>query len=176
MQCFRCEPLMARPQLGLLQMFNCNGTPSVILTPGKRVGKPNHELVEQAERFALANFQTPLDIPTLCRTLAVSERTLRKAFQKIRGLPPCRRLRMLRLSGARQTLLSARGRFVTVTEIATSFGFVELGRFSVEYRKTFGESPSETLGRRSVTHRCGGSSSRGRVGTAESDASEISYL
>jgi transcriptional regulator GlxA family with amidase domain len=167
---------MARPQLGLLQMFNCNGTPSVILTPGKRVGKPNHELVEQAERIALANFQTPLDIPTLCRTLAVSERTLRKAFQKIRGLPPCRRLRMLRLSGARRALLSARGRFVTVTEIATSFGFVELGRFSVEYRQTFGESPSETLARSSATHRCRRSTSHGRVRTAGSANSEMSSL
>ena len=176
MQCFRCEPLMARSQIGVAAMFNCNGTPSVVLTLGKRVGKPNHELVEQAERLALANFETPLDIPTLCQTLAVSERTLRKAFQQIRGLPPCRRLRMLRLSGARWALLSARGRFVTVTEIATSFGFVELGRFSVEYRKTFGESPSETLGRRPATDRCRRSTSHGRVGTAESDASEISYL
>jgi AraC-like DNA-binding protein len=34
---------------------------------------------------------------------------------------------------------------VTVTEIATGFGFLELGRFSVEYRKAFGESPSQTL-------------------------------
>jgi transcriptional regulator GlxA family with amidase domain len=155
---------VARSQLGLLQMFNCNDTPSVVLTFGKRVSNPNHQLVERAERLALANFQSPLDIATLCRALAVSERTLRKAFQKTRGLPPCRRLRMLRLLGARRVLLSAHGRCVTVTEIATSFGFVELGRFSVEYRKTFGESPSETLGRRSVTHRCDRSASHDRVG------------
>jgi transcriptional regulator GlxA family with amidase domain len=160
---------MARSQLGLLQMFNCNGTPSVVLPLSKQVGKPNHELVEQAEKLALANLQTPPDIPTLCKALAVNERTLRKAFQKIRGLPPCRRLRMLRLSEARWALLSARGRFVTVTEIATSFGFVELGRFSVEYRKTFGECPSETLGRRSLTaHRCCCSVPHDRVGTAGS--------
>jgi AraC-like DNA-binding protein len=170
---FRCEPLMARSQLGLLQMFNCNGTPSVVLTLSKRMG--NRELVEQAERLALANFQTPLDIPTLCRALAVSERTLRKAFQKNRGLPPCRRIRMLRLSGARRGLLSACGGCVTVTEIATSFGFVELGRFSVEYRKMFGESPSETLSRRSVTHRCR-SASHDRVGTVGSGISEMSSL
>jgi AraC-like DNA-binding protein len=41
----------------------------------------------------------------------------------------------------------ARGRSATVTEIATGLGFVELGRFSVEYRRMFGESPSETLHR-----------------------------
>ena len=41
--------------------------------------------------------------------------------------------------------MSAGGQSVTVTEIATSLGFVELGRFSVEYRKMFGESPSKTL-------------------------------
>jgi len=34
---------------------------------------------------------------------------------------------------------------VTVAKIATRFGFTELGRFSVEYREMFGESPSTTL-------------------------------
>jgi transcriptional regulator GlxA family with amidase domain len=41
--------------------------------------------------------------------------------------------------------MSARGRSVTVSKTATRFGFRELGRFSVEYRTIFGESPSETL-------------------------------
>jgi AraC-like DNA-binding protein len=35
----------------------------------------------------------------------------------------------------------------TVTEIATTHGFWELGRFSVEYRGLFGESPSTSLRR-----------------------------
>jgi transcriptional regulator GlxA family with amidase domain len=106
-------------------------------------------LVERAEKQALADLDEPLHISALCRSLAVSERTLRKAFHKIYGVPPCRHLRMLRLSEARRALLSADGKSATVTEIATSFGFVELGRFSVEYRKTFGESPSQTLQRTS---------------------------
>ena len=45
--------------------------------------------------------------------------------------PPGRYLRMLRLSRARRALMSARGRSVTVSKIATRLGFSELGRFSV---------------------------------------------
>jgi AraC-like DNA-binding protein len=114
-------------------------------TPFTRESNPWCDLVEQAERLALAHIDEPLHISTLCRTLEISERTLRKAFRKIHGLPPCRRLRMLRLSEARRALLAADCKRITVTEIATEFGFLELGRFSVEYRKVFGESPSKTL-------------------------------
>ncbi|OMI10938.1 hypothetical protein BSN85_14115 [Bradyrhizobium brasilense] len=75
----------------------------------------------------------------------VSERTLRNAFNEIHGVPPCRRLRMLRLLHARKVLLVADRELTTVTHVATAWGFSELGRFSVEYRKAFGESPSQTL-------------------------------
>jgi transcriptional regulator GlxA family with amidase domain len=118
-------------------------------TPFTQQGNRCSDLVEQAERLALAHIDEPLHISALCRTLEVSERTLRKAFHKTLGLAPCRHLRMLRLSQARRALLCADAKFVTVTEIATCFGFVELGRFSVEYRKVFGECPSQTLHRAS---------------------------
>lgn len=115
-------------------------------------GRTSHELVEQAENLALADIDEPLHIPALCRALNVSERTLRKAFHMIHGLPPCRHLRMLRLSEARRALLNADSERMTVTEIATCFGFLELGRFSVEYRKAFGERPSQTLFRTPPTN------------------------
>jgi transcriptional regulator GlxA family with amidase domain len=113
--------------------------------PLSRESRACRALVEQAEQLALVDVDEPLHISALCRTLTVSERTLRKAFHKMRGIPPCRHFRMLRLSAARDALLTADRKLVTVTEIATSFGFVELGRFSVEYRKVFGETPSQTM-------------------------------
>ena len=120
--------------------------------PSTQESKPRRDLVEQAEKLALADLDEPLHVSALCRALAVSERTLRKAFHKTYGLPPCRHLRMLRLSEARRALLSADCELTTVTAVAMCFGFVELGRFSVEYRQIFGESPSQTLHRVSVSH------------------------
>ena len=103
------------------------------------------QLVQEAEALALASVDEPLHVSALCRVIGVSERTLRKAFHRVHGIAPCRHLRMLRLSNARRALLSADGELAKVTEIAMSFGFAELGRFSVEYKKAFGESPSQTL-------------------------------
>lgn len=108
-------------------------------------GRKASRLVQQAEALALASVDEPLHVSALCHAIGVSERTLRKAFHRVHGVPPCRHLRMLRLSNARRALLSADGTLAKVTEIALSFGFVELGRFSVEYKKAFGESPSQTL-------------------------------
>lgn len=129
-----------------IQRSVTNGTE----TPDIRLGNPCRDLVEQAEIIALAEVDEPLQISALCAALSVSERTLRKAFHNIRGLPPCRQLRMLRLSQARRALMATNRGSSTVTEIAICFGFVELGRFSVEYRKVFGECPSQTLQRASI--------------------------
>jgi transcriptional regulator GlxA family with amidase domain len=122
-------------------------TATVTEVPATPTSRTHLDLVEQAQALAHSGTGEPLQISALCRALAVSERTLRKAFHKIHGEPPCRHLRQLRLSRARRALLSADASSATVTEIAISFGFVELGRFSVEYREAFGECPSQTLQR-----------------------------
>jgi len=104
-----------------------------------------HRLVKRAEKIVLAAPQAPPSIASLARTLVVSERDLRRAFHGVHGMPPLRWLRMSKLSRARRALMSAYGPSVTVGKIATRLGFRELGRFSVLYRKMFGESPSTTL-------------------------------
>ena len=130
---------------------------------GRQASDGRSCLVQRAEKLALAYVDKPLQVSALSRAIGISERTLRKLFNEIHGRPPSRHLRMLRLSQVRGALLSARGQLVTVTEIATDFGFAELGRFSVEYRKVFGESPSETLHQAHASNRSSAGCARNRV-------------
>jgi AraC-like DNA-binding protein len=93
------------------------------------------------------NFNTPLLVPDLCRIIGVPGRTLRTVCQEQLGMSPQRFLALRRLHLTRRALLRSDYRTVTVTEIVTSHGVWELGRFAVAYKSLFGESPSATLRR-----------------------------
>jgi len=56
-------------------------------------------------------------------------------------------LLLRRLHLVRRTLRQADPVATTVTDIATRYGFWQLGRFAVEYHLLFGEPPSATLRR-----------------------------
>src|SRR5262249_9438618 len=77
----------------------------------------------------------------------VSVRTLRSAFLEYFGVPPLRYLTTRRLHEARRILRTSDAEVTTVTAIATRFGFWKFGRFAMDYRRQFGERPSETLRR-----------------------------
>jgi len=85
----------------------------------------------------------------LASQLRMSPRTLHKAFISVTGLGPSSYFRQCSLNRARHALLQADPAEDKVTAIAASLGFTEIGRFSVRYRELFGESPLQTLQRRS---------------------------
>jgi AraC family ethanolamine operon transcriptional activator len=91
-----------------------------------------------------------LTAPVLCAEVGVSQRTLEYAFQERLGTSPVAFIRRLRLHAVRRALLAAERGGATVTEIAMTFGFYQLGRFAAEYRAIFGELPSATLTRHCV--------------------------
>jgi AraC-like DNA-binding protein len=83
----------------------------------------------------------------LCVAVGATYWTLRDCCLEYLGMSPKRYLWMRRMNLARLALWSAGAEKTTVTEIATNYGFWELGRFSVAYRSLFGEPPSAALRR-----------------------------
>jgi AraC-like DNA-binding protein/DNA-binding CsgD family transcriptional regulator len=102
--------------------------------------------VARAEAWIDVHLTEAIGVEDVASALGVSARTLRLAFRSVRGCSPLRAIHLRRLDGVRSALAAAKPG-VTVTEIATRFGFFELGRFSVRYRQRFDEKPSETLAR-----------------------------
>jgi AraC family ethanolamine operon transcriptional activator len=109
------------------------------------------QIVDQFDAVARANLGKLVHIQDLCRVAGIKQHTLLRAFRAIHDTTPHRYLHALRLKGAREALLASDVDEETVTRLALRFGFRELGRFAVDYRAAFGESPSETLRRTSPT-------------------------
>ena len=119
-------------------------------------GDHTHELYRSAEpaagravREAAALIrETGPQCPPLtdvATTVGVSLRRLQAGFRATLGTTPSRYLRDIRLDAAHQALKSAHPSDATVAAIATSVGLDHLGRFSADYRRRFGVSPSVTL-------------------------------
>jgi transcriptional regulator GlxA family with amidase domain len=99
------------------------------------------------EELLEANPDRTLYVAEICAATSASDRTLRACCHEHLGMSPTRYLWLRRMHLARRALRIADPAAMTVTEIATSYGFWELGRFSVVYRSLFGESPSASLRR-----------------------------
>ena len=91
------------------------------------------------------SLKKPISVPEFAMAAGVSRRVLELAFQETLGSTPLQYLHRRRLNFVRRELLNAEPDASSVTEIATHWGFSELGRFAVEYKWLFGESPSTTL-------------------------------
>jgi AraC-like DNA-binding protein len=104
--------------------------------------------VKRAIDYIQANLDSPLTVGRIAAAAGVPGQTLFKHFRDSHGISPMRYVRDLRFGRARQELLNARAG-ASITEIASRWGFSHLGRFAVEYRLRFGETPSQTRARRS---------------------------
>jgi AraC-like DNA-binding protein len=99
----------------------------------------------RAEEWVAAHLDRPVSLAELARAIGVSTRTLSRVFRERHGMGPVAFLRRLRFEAARRDLTDADSEQTCVTQVAMRYGFNHFGRFSVEYRREFGESPSETL-------------------------------
>jgi AraC-like DNA-binding protein len=110
-------------------------------------GRRRDNIVAQFEEYLEAHPSKPLYLPEICAAISTAERTLRIACEEHLGMGPIRYLALRRMHLFRRALFRAVHSTTTVTRIATDHGFWELGRFAVNYRALFGETPSATLQR-----------------------------
>jgi AraC family ethanolamine operon transcriptional activator len=135
------------------------------VSPKERIDRPRRDLarlVKRAEDWLDADPSRRPYVDVMSRVLAVSPRQLFRAFHAEVGLSPAKFLKHHRLTQARLELVEADPAEATVTRVANSWGFWELGRFAVEYRQLFGECPSQTL------RKCPAFRGKGQVATSAS--------
>lgn len=89
----------------------------------------------------------PLSVPELAKAAGVSQRVLELGFREELGISPRRYLLWSRMNALQRDLRSAGAKPSSVTEIASRWGFEEMGRTAAYYKELFGELPSETLAR-----------------------------
>ncbi|QHF03789.1 helix-turn-helix domain-containing protein [Pseudomonas asturiensis] len=107
-------------------------------------------MVDRARGYVLAHLDEPLSILDVCNHIGTSRRKLQYCFQETLGINPVAYLRTQRLNAVRRELRES-SRVEHVQVVAARWGFWHLSRFSRDYRRLFGETPSQTLQR---THLC----------------------
>ena len=106
-------------------LTNCEGR-------ANSLAQGQHAIVmRRFRRVVEENPEEPLFIPEICKAIRVPARTLRLCCQEHLGMGPKRYLLLRRMHFVRRALRREAPETTSVTEIATSYGFWQLGRFAV---------------------------------------------
>ncbi|MCM2330291.1 MAG: AraC family transcriptional regulator [Pseudomonas sagittaria] len=109
-------------------------------------GNPSFEHLSQ---FIEENIKKDINLEHLAQLGQMSLRSLYALFEKSAGTTPRQYIRQRKLESIRNSLSDPRMGARSITEISLDYGFLHLGRFAENYKKAFGELPSETLRRHS---------------------------
>lgn len=99
----------------------------------------------RAVQFMRENLQRDIYMEEVAAAAQISDRSLRLAFDDLLGISPTRYLSLLRLHQANRQLSTYGVRRQSVKSVAMSCGMWNLSRFAANYRRAFGEHPSDTL-------------------------------
>lgn len=105
-------------------------------------------VVQNAMNYIEDHLAERITMEALARAVHMSVRSIQHGFREELGMTPMTYVRERRLERVHEELTDAiPADGVTVTQVAERWGFHHLGSFAVEYRKRWGEAPSETLRR-----------------------------
>lgn len=105
--------------------------------------------LSRAEEYIEAHARRAITLDELTAVAGVSALSLFRAFKKARGLAPMDFANTVRLRRARD-LLQHPDEATTVVAAASACGYADIGRFEMDYARTFGELPRQTLARAGV--------------------------
>ncbi|EXS30772.1 bacterial regulatory helix-turn-helix s, AraC family protein [Acinetobacter sp. 742879] len=108
----------------------------------RQQGRPTY--LSKVEQVLTDCLDQPLNLRELEKILGVSRERLYRDFHLYFGQSPIAYFRDLRFEAVHKRLQQIRP-WENVSSIALDCGFQQLGRFSNEYKRKFGELPSETL-------------------------------
>jgi AraC family ethanolamine operon transcriptional activator len=100
--------------------------------------------VSRALEYLAAFPRESLTVEQLCTASATSISTLERAFAARFGVSPKRYLLLSRLTNVRRALLDP-DETRSITDIANEWGFWHMGKFAADYKRQFGQLPSQTL-------------------------------
>jgi len=98
----------------------------------------------RTESFIHDRCAEDITVEQLANIAGVSVPRLFSAFRKHKGISPINYVTNIRFERVHKALKNA-GPGSRVSDIAMEWGFYQLGRFSQEYKRRYGEMPSETL-------------------------------
>jgi AraC family ethanolamine operon transcriptional activator len=104
-------------------------------------------VVREAMALVRDHSGSGLSVTELASLLGVTERSLQRGFRDVVGTTPKAYIQAQRLTAARRLLRTADPSRVRVADVANECDFWHLGQFAADYRRHFGERPSETLRR-----------------------------
>jgi AraC-like DNA-binding protein len=107
---------------------------------GNRIFKRALDFIKEHEHESLT-------VRDLAAAMNTSERTLQRAFNREFGRSPQKYLFGSRMYGTHRRLWNSNPSETNVVCIANEWGFWHMGQFAKDYRRFFGELPSQTLSR-----------------------------
>jgi AraC-like DNA-binding protein len=102
-------------------------------------------LLRRAIEYIESNADKDISLHDIAEAVHVTPRAVQYMFRRHLELTPMQYLRELRMRHAHEELLAADRLRETVGAIAARWGFAHTGRFAVQYRQTYGQSPHQTL-------------------------------
>ena len=99
--------------------------------------------IRRALAFIDAHTAGPLTVQDVADAIGIGLRSLQEGFRRHKAMSPHDYLKQARLNGVGAELLdplSSR----SIEAVARHWGFVNRGHFALDYRRTFGEQPSQT--------------------------------